>query len=179
MRKSELVIDLTRKKLFKGKNFDVSSYNFKISGRNIQHEIIEQKSASAVLAIENDNIIMVKQFRYPVKNSLEIPAGIKNKNETSLKCAKRELLEETGYSSSNLRFLTRFYPSIGYNLQYIDCYLTTKPKKISNQKLDDGEFVTVEKIPIKKIISMIKSGKILDAKTICAVMIYAAKTNIL
>ena len=96
------MIDLTRKKLFKGKNFDVSSYNFKISGRNIQHEIIEQKSASAVLAIENDNIIMVKQFRYPVKNSLEIPAGIKNKNETSLKCAKRELLEETGISKVSL-----------------------------------------------------------------------------
>ena len=172
------MIDLTRKKLFKGKNFDVSSYNFKISGRNIQHEIIEQKSASAVLAIENDNIIMVKQFRYPVKNSLEIPAGIKNKNETSLKCAKRELLEETGYKGSNLKFLTRYYPFLGYNTQYIDCFLTTKLKKISEQKLDPDEFVTIEKIPIKKIISMIKNKKIVDSKTICSLMLYITKNNL-
>ena len=168
-----------KKKLFKGKNFDISLFDFKISGQKFYHEIIEQNSAAAVLAIENEKIIMVKQFRYPHKNSLEIPAGIKKKNETSLKCAKRELLEETGYSCSNLKFLTRFYPSIGYNLQYIDCFFTTNLKKISNQKLDDDEFVTVKKIPIKKLLSMIKSDKILDSKTISAVMIYAAKTNIL
>ena len=168
-----------KKKLYKGKNFDISLFDFKIFGEKIQHEIIEQNSASAILAIENKKIIMVKQFRYPHKNSLEIPAGIKKKTETSLKCAKRELLEETGYSCTNLKFLTRFYPSIGYNLQYIDCFYTTNLKKISNQSLDAGEFVTVEKIPIKKLLSMIKSGKILDSKTICATMIYATKTNIL
>ena len=48
-----------------------------------------------------------------------------------------------------------------------------------NLNIDAGEFVTVEKIPIKKLLSMIKSGKILDSKTICATMIYATKTNIL
>lgn len=168
-----------KKRIFKGKNFDISLYNFKILGKKIQHEIIEQNSAAAVLAIENDKIVMVKQFRYPEKNSLEIPAGIKNKNETSKKCAKRELLEETGYSSSNLQFLTRFYPSLGYNLQYIDCFFTTKVKKIGDQKLDEDENITVEKISIKKLISMIKAGKILDSKTICSVMIYAAKKNLL
>ncbi len=168
-----------KKKVFKGKSFDVSIYNFKILGKKIQHEIIEQKSAAAVLAIENGKIIMVEQFRYPKKDSLEIPAGIKNKNETSKNCAKRELLEETGYTSSNLQFLTRFYPSLGYNLQYIDCFFTTRPRKISEQKLDEDENITIKKISIKKLISMIKNGKILDSKTICSVMIYAAKKNLL
>lgn len=170
---------MKKKKLFRGKNFDVSSYEFSISGKKVQHEIIEQSSVSAILAIEDDKIIMVKQFRYPHKEVLEIPAGIINKNETSLNCAKRELLEETGYSAINLKYLTRYYPVQGYNLQYIDCFVATKLKKISELKLDDGEFVTVEKIPLKKIISMIKSGKITDSKTICSVMIYASKKNML
>ena len=170
---------MKKKKLFRGKNFDVSSYEFSISGKKVQHEIIEQNSVSAILAIEDNKIIMVKQFRYPHKEALEIPAGIINKNETSLNCAKRELLEETGYSTSNLKYLTRYYPVQGYNLQYIDCFVATKLKKISELKLDDGEFVTVEKIPLKKIISMIKSGKITDSKTICSVMIYASKKNML
>ena len=147
---------MKKEKLFKGKKFDVSRYHFNISNKKISHEIIEQNPASAVLAIENNCVIMVKQFRYPFDETLEIPAGIKNNNETSLECAKREFLEETGYKSSNLKFLTRYYPFLGYNTQYIDCFLTTKIRKISEQKLDPDEFVTIEKIPIKKIISMIK-----------------------
>ena len=79
---------MKKKKLFKGKNFDVSSYEFSISGKKVQHEIIEQSPASSILAIENNKIIMVKQFRYPHKEALEIPAGIINKNETSSKLCK-------------------------------------------------------------------------------------------
>ena len=169
---------MKKKKLFKGKNFDVSSYEFSISGKKVQHEIIEQNPVSSILAIENNKIIMVKQFRYPHKQVLEIPAGIRKKNETSLNCAKRELLEETGYSATELKYLTRYYPLLGYDLMYIDCFIATKFKKVSEQKLDDDELITVEKIPIKKVISMIKSGKIIDSKTICSVMIYAAKKNI-
>ena len=69
---------LKKEKLFKGKKFDVSRYYFNISNKKILHEIVEQNSASAVLAIENDCIIMVKQFRHPFDEVLEIPAGIKN-----------------------------------------------------------------------------------------------------
>ena len=76
---------MKKKKLFKGKSFDVSIYNFNISGKKIQHEIIEQNSAAAILAIEKNKIIMIRQFRYPHKQVLEIPAGIRKKNETSLK----------------------------------------------------------------------------------------------
>jgi len=169
--------NLKKEKLFKGKKFDVSRYHFNISNKKISHEIIEQNPASAVLAIENDCVIMVKQFRYPFDEALEIPAGIKNKNETSIDCAKRELLEETGYRGSNLKLLTRYYPFLGYNTQYIDCYVTTKVKKISEQKLDRDEFVKIEKIPLKKIVSMIKNGKIIDSKTICSLMTYATKND--
>ena len=167
-----------KKKLYEGKAFDISLYSFLIGGRKVKHEIIEQGNAAALLALENDKVVMVKQFRYAHKNVLEIPAGILNKNETSEECVKREFLEETGYEAKKITHLVRYYPLLGYSLQYIDCFLTTNIKKISEQNLDDEESIEVEKIPLKKVISMIKTGKIIDSKTITSVMIYAAKKKL-
>mgnify|MGYP003988215437 FL=1 len=169
---------INKKKLFKGRAFDVSLYNFRIGKKMVKHEIVEQGNAAAILAIENDHVIMVKQFRYPHKNVLEIPAGLIDKNETSEECAKRELLEETGYTAKKMIHLVRYYPFLGYNLQFIDCFLANSVKKISDQKLDEEESIEVKKIPLMKLIKMIKTGKIIDSKTISAVMIYSAKKNL-
>ena len=57
--------------------------------------------------------------------------------------------------------------------------LHLKQKKEFDLKLDNDEFITVVKMNIKKLIGMIKAGKIIDSKTICAVMIYAAKKKLL
>ena len=119
---------------------------------------------------------MIRQFRYPHKQVLEIPAGIRNKNETSLNCAKRELLEETGYSATELKHLTRYYPLLGYDSMYIDCFIATKFKKVSKQKLDDDEFITIEKIP--NDFHDIQNWQKIDSKTIWSVMIYAAKKKL-
>lgn len=167
-----------KKKLYRGKAFDISLYSFSIGNKMVKHEIIEQRNAAAVLALDKDKVIMVKQFRYPLKDVLEIPAGIINKNETSEECAKRELLEETGYISKKMTHLIRYYPFLGYNLQYIDCFLATNLEKISEQKLDEEESITIEKISLNRLIQMIKTGKIVDSKTISSVMIYAAKKNL-
>lgn len=166
-----------KKKLYKGKAFDVSLYNFSIGNKTVKHEIIEQGNAAAVLSLENNKVIMVKQFRYPNSEVLEIPAGILDKNETSEECAKREFLEETGYQAKKMTHLIRYYPFLGYNLQHIDCFLATDIKKIARQKLDEEESIKIEKIPLVKLIRMIKSGKIIDSKTIVSVMIYAAKKS--
>ncbi|MDC3254738.1 NUDIX hydrolase, partial [Nitrosopumilus sp.] len=122
-----------KKKLYKGKAFDVSLYNFLIGEKNVKHEIIEQGNAAAVLALDDDKVIMVKQFRFPHKNVLEIPAGILNKNETSEECAKREFLEETGYKAKKMTHLIKYYPLLGYSLQYIDCFLATNIEKSAEQ----------------------------------------------
>lgn len=167
-----------KKKVYQGKAFDISIYNFSIGNKKVNHEIIEQSNAAAILALDNDQVIMVKQFRYPHKEVLEIPAGIIDKNETSEQCANREFLEETGHVAKKLTHLIRYYPFLGYNLQYIDCFLATNIKKISEQKLDDEESIAIEKIPLEKLIRMIKNGKIIDSKTIASVMIYAAKKKL-
>ena len=167
-----------KKKLYKGKAFDISLYSFSIRRKMVKQEIIEQRNAAAILAIDNDKVIMVKQFRYPHKDVLEIPAGIINKNETSEECAKREFLEETGYIAKKMTHLMTIYPSLGYNLQFVDCYVATGLKKIRDLKLDKEEFISVVKMDFKKLLRMIKTGKIVESRTICAALTYAVKKKL-
>lgn len=169
---------MKKKKVYEGKNFSVSFYDFILDGKKISHEIIEQNAASAVLAFEGKNVILVKQYRFPVGYTLEIPAGSRDKKESARRCAMREFQEETGYKPKKMKHLITFYPYLGYNLSTFDCFVTTEISHIGNPKLDDDEFVSVVKINFKKLLKMIKNGEIIDSKTICAVLFYAAKEKI-
>jgi ADP-ribose pyrophosphatase len=75
--------------------------------------------------------------------------------------------------------LVSYFPSVGYNKEEINIFVASGTKKKFDLKLDNDEFITVVKMDIKKLVGMIKSGKIIDSKTICAVMIYAAKKKLL
>ncbi len=74
--------------------------------------------------------------------------------------------------------LITYYPSIGYNSEIIHCFLASGLKKIAGLKLDDDEILSVVKMDMQKLLQMIKSGKIQDSKTICAVLTYAAKKKL-
>ena len=132
-----------------------------------------------MLAFDEDNmIILVKQHRFPHGYVLEIPAGTLEKREEPVKCAFRELEEETGYTAKKMTPLITYYPSIGYNAEIIHCFLASGLKKTTDLKLDDDEILSVVKMDLKKVLSMIKTGKIQDSKTICAVLTYAAKKKL-
>jgi len=100
------------------------------------------------------------------------------RHEGPLKCAFRELEEETGYRAKKMSPLITYYPSIGYNTEVIHCFLASGLKKIADLSLDDDEILSVVKLDLKKLIGMIKTGKIQDSKTICAVLTYAAKKKL-
>src|SRR3970040_512106 len=100
------------------------------------------------------------------------------KREDPKKCAFRELEEETGYRAKKMTPLITYYPSIGYNTEAIHCFVASGLKKIADLKLDEDEILSVVKIDLKKLILMIKNGKIQDSKTICAVLTYAAKKKL-
>ena len=171
---------IKKTKKYKGKNINIALYETKLNGTRISQEIVEQGNAVAVLAIDDDGeAILVNEFRYPVGYVLEIPAGNVDKGETALKCAKRELLEETGYKAKKIEHLIRFFPKLGYNTQIIDCYIATELEKISEPNLDEDELITVKKIKFRKLLNMINNGKIYGSYTICAVMIYAARKKLI
>ena len=171
---------MKKKKIYEGKILGLSVYNGKIEGRKVKREIIEHKGASAMLAFDEENkVILVKQHRFPHGYVLEIPAGTLEKREKPIKCAFRELEEETGYRAKKMTKLVSYFPSVGYNQEEIHIFVASGTKKEFDLKLDNDEFITVIKMDIKKLIEMIKAGKIIDSKTICAVMIYAAKKKLL
>ena len=171
---------IKKTKKYKGKNIDITLYETKLNGTRISQEIVEQGNAVAVLAIDDDDeAILVNEFRYPVGYVLEIPAGTVDKGETLLKCAKRELLEETGYKAKRIEHLIRFFPKLGYNTQIIDCYVATELTKIAEPNLDENELITVKKIKFRKLLNMVNNGKISGSYTICAVMVYAARKKLI
>ena len=170
---------MKKKKIYDGKILGLSVYDGKIEGRKVRREMIEHRGAAAMLAFDEDNkVILVKQHRFPHGYVLEIPAGTLEKKEEPINCAFRELEEETGYRARKMTPLITYYPSIGYNTEVIHCFVASRLKKVTDLKLDDDEILSVIKIDMKKLLRMIKSGKIQDSKTICAVLTYAAKKKL-
>ena len=112
----------------------------------------------------------VRQFRYPAGEILlEAPAGGVEESESPDECAQRELQEETGFISRNLRVLGGFWMSPGYCTEFMYAYLAVDlvPSKL---QADDDENIVVEKIPLSRISQLIRLGEIQDAKTIAALL---------
>jgi len=165
--------------IYDGQYVRLDIYNLKIKGIKSKREIIEHPAGAAILAFdENDKIILVKQHRFPLGYVLELPAGTLDKGESPKRCALREIQEETGYKANKMTHLMTYYPSVGYNTEAIHCFVASGLKK-GKMKLDKDEFITVKKMELSKLIKLIKSGKIIDSKTICAVMVYAARKKLI
>ena len=173
-------LKMKKEKLYKGKLFELNAYYMQVEHRKVRREVIEHPGAAAMLAFdEKGKVLLVKQHRFPHGYILEIPAGTLEKGEKPIDCAYREIIEETGYKAKKMTKLVSYFPSVGYNKEEIHIFVASGTKKEFDLKLDNDEFITVVKMDIKKLIGMIKVGKIIDSKTICAVMIYAAKKKLL
>lgn len=170
---------MKKKIVYDGKILGLSVYDITVRGKKMKREIIEHRGAAAILAFDKEGkVILVKQHRFGHGYILEIPAGTLERGERPERCAFREIREETGYKANKLTRLITYYPSVGYNKEAIYCFVAKNVQKISGQALDEDEIMSVVKINFKKLLSMIKSGKIIDSKTICAVLTYALKTKI-
>ncbi len=143
-------------------------------GSMSKRECVRHSGGAAVLYVSDDNVLLVKQFRYLYgKEIYEIPAGKLEHGENAAFAAARELEEETGYKAEILIPLLRIYPSPGYTDEIIHVYFTDKCKRTS-KKPDEGEFVDCEFLPIDKVLKMIESGEISDGKTVAAIYKYIA-----
>lgn len=144
------------------------------NGETAKREVVNHKGGVCVIAEDSqENILFVKQYRYPYKEVvLEIPAGKRDsKDEDPLVCGKRELKEETGATAKNFYPLGKLYPTPGYCAEIIWIFAATD-LSFGEQKLDDDEFLNVEKIPLKKAVQMVIDGEINDAKTQIAILKY-------
>ena len=130
-------------------------------------DIIRHPGASAIVPISrNSTVILIKQYRHAMRDFIwEIPAGTLNPNETPLECAKRELIEEIGFSGNFWHELGVITPLPGYSDERIHIFLATDlvPDK---QNLDKDEMLDVHEIGLIDATEMICNGSIQDGKTI-------------
>lgn len=169
--KQEKTID--HRTMYEGKLLHVYFDEVEISGKTYRREVVSHPGAAAVIPVtENKEILFVKQYRYPVKRELlEIPAGKLDETEDPEHCALRELEEETGYIG-NIRELGYIYTTPGFSDEKIYLYLADH-LVYTQQRLDEGEYLEVLKIPVEEVLEMIRNGRISDAKTIAAIAMAA------
>lgn len=159
---------LESNRVFSGRLFDVFFDWIEIGeGQKAYREILKNhKEVSAIVPFESSGkVILVKQFRYPVgEEILEIPAGLIEKDESPLACARRELLEETAYQAKNFKKIATFYTTPGYSNELLHLFLATGlgKKKVG---IDKEEVSEVVKLTLEEAIELFLKGKIVDAKT--------------
>lgn len=141
------------------------------NGRTSAREVVVHRGAVAVVPIlEEGNVLLVKQFRYPVGEVLlEIPAGTLKEGEDPKECALRELEEETGYSG-DLSYLCTLFLAPGYSTERIHLFMATNLRRTRSNP-DEDEILESIEIPLEDAISMIKDGKIKDAKSVAGLIL--------
>ncbi len=157
--------------VFKGRILEVSKDEVLLpNGKTSTRELVKHVGAVCVAALTDKNeLLFVRQFRYPFKKTLlELPAGKLESFGTPLDNAVRELKEETGAAGEAWTSLGEMYPSPGYCSEIIHLYFC-RVNSISEQSLDDDEFVNVERISLDSAVKMICGNEIKDAKTIVTI----------
>jgi len=148
-------------------------------GRETTREIVEHSDCIAVVAVdEDDNILLVNQFRKPVERELlEIPAGGIDRGEEPEEAVRREMQEETGYLPRKLEGLGGFYSTPGYCTEYLYLYLATDlvPGRLY---AEDTENIRLVRVPVSEIPGLLRSGKICDAKSIAGLHIFMERRRV-
>lgn len=166
---------ISRKEIFDGRIIKLSVHDVMLeNGKIAERELITHQGGVGIIPInEAGEIFLVKQFRKPYESdTLEIPAGKKEKGEEPVSCAERELREETGITAKQLTFLTDMFPSPGYTDEIVHIF-KAEGLTYGDMAADEDEFIEVYRYPLEEAVEMIKSGLIKDAKTIIAIMMAA------
>jgi ADP-ribose pyrophosphatase len=135
-------------------------------GFQIDRAIVHHRGSAVMMAVDQrKRILLVRQYRLAARKFLwELPAGTLDLGERPLPAARRELREETGYRARNWRKLAEFYPSPGFLSEKMTIYLATGLIEGEAQPMDD-ERIQTKWFSAKEIDTMIRTGKIMDAKT--------------
>ncbi|MCD6390692.1 MAG: NUDIX hydrolase [Dehalococcoidia bacterium] len=145
----------------------------KANGKETTRDVVEHSDCIAVVALdEQDNVLLVRQFRYPVgRFLLEIPAGGVDPGEEPIDSVRRELQEEVGYLPRKIDKLGGFYTVPGYGTEYLHCFLANDlvPSRLVAEDTEDIGLVRVSRDEIPRLIA---SGEICDAKSIAALLMF-------
>lgn len=158
--------------IFSGKIINVHTDKITlVDGTEAQREVVDHPGGVAIVGLtENNEVLMVRQFRYPYKETIyEIPAGKLEKGEDPREAAIREFREECGAVAEKFEPLGEIYPTPGYCGEIIRLFYAAD-LTFGEQELDEDEYLEVIKMPFSECVAKIMSGEIKDAKTIVGIL---------
>src|SRR5438105_1940351 len=143
-------------------------------GVRVRRDVIHHTGSVVVLAVDDSTstprVLLERQYRHAAKDYLwELPAGRIDPGEQELKAAKRELLEETGYTATGWRRILKFYASPGFVAETMAVYIATGLRKGTAQPEED-EVIYKRLVPLAMAVRMVVRGTIRDAKTIASLL---------
>lgn len=159
--------------LHQGRVFDLFSENITLdNGVTTSIDILHHPGAAAIVPMADpETLIWIRQYRHAVGDYIwEIPAGTLDDGENPMACARRELIEETGFSADTWQPLGEIVPVPGYSSERIHLYLASN-LNIARQNLDRDELLAVHRIPFSEALDMVFSGKVVDGKTITGLLL--------
>ena len=169
---------------YRGPLFDVfTDYVREPEGIVSRRDVIRHSGSVVILAVESRGherdplIVIERQYRHAAGQYMwEIPAGRREPEETTLPGAKRELLEETGYRAKRWTKMARFYASPGFLGEWMQIYLAEELSS-GESKPDEDEYIEHCQIPLSQALEWIETGKIVDAKSIIAILQYQRRRS--
>lgn len=168
------VIDYQEEKITTDTNFiNLKRGQYHLNnGKSITREGIIKKSgtgnAVCIFAVTTDKkILIVIQPRVPLptttKINIELPAGYIDSNESTIEAGLRELIEETGYTSDNITLVDNYYTSLGCSGERLDLLLALDCYKVSEQQLDQDEFIIYELVSLQEFEYLLNNSYIMDS----------------
>ena len=169
---------------YSGPLFDVyTDYVREPGGADSRRDVIRHSGSVVILAVDatqnkNDPLIVIeRQYRHAAGQYMwEVPAGRREPTESVLPGAKRELLEETGYRAKRWTRMARFYVSPGFLGEWMQIYLA-EGLTCGDSKPDEDEYIEHQQIPLSQALRWIETGKIIDAKSIIAILLYERRRS--
>lgn len=166
---------LSSKIAYKGPAFWVTTDQvLEPSGVRTRRDIVHHSGSVVILLVDDSHreprVLLEWQYRHAAQQYLwELPAGRKEPGEKELVAAKRELLEETGYSAIKWKRILHFFASPGFLAEPMSIFLANDIKAGEAQPEAD-EVIAKRFVPLSRAVNMVMNGKIKDAKTIAGVM---------
>jgi ADP-ribose pyrophosphatase len=160
---------------YRGPVFWVTTYEvLEPTGVRVRRDVVRHSGSVVILAVDDSSrgprVLLEKQYRHAANEFLyELPAGRIDQGENELQAAKRELLEETGYSARSWKRVLRFWASPGFVAEAMSIYLARDLRPGAAQPEDD-EVIEMKMFPLDEAVAMVMNGTIEDAKTIAGVL---------
>ncbi|MCX6358138.1 MAG: NUDIX hydrolase [Candidatus Aureabacteria bacterium] len=166
-------MDTRMKNIFKGRLIRLSVRRQKLPGGHVADlEVIEHPGAVLIVPVMADGrVILIRQYRPVIRSYIwELPAGTLEPGEKPLVCAKRELVEEVGYAARSWIKAGFIYPAPGYTTEKIHLFVAHGLHGVGSRPESD-EIIRPRAFTPRSVKKLMRSGKLVDAKTICALAI--------